>query len=216
VYLVSSYIIPVNVYGCLCGLTGSKLDHRSLPTELDSLHGHIWGMFHLWLCFITIGGHSTNLVYRVHKNGCKTPIIRPINVYKWSKNNGTPQSYLGDILYSLWLVMASANRLIYFLIQTMSDDSTNYPSVFKYLSGLKIIGWCVKIISDHRYWYSVLYNHGQILSGQCSTDTLTMRLPNPCRVHWVIGTQLSSIIFEDIGASYRSLLLLLPTACLTE
>jgi len=44
-------------------LTGSVLDHRSLPPEFESRHGHIWRVFHLWICFITFGGRSDNLAY---------------------------------------------------------------------------------------------------------------------------------------------------------
>ena len=51
----------------LRGLVGS--DHRSLPPEFESRCGHIWRAFHLRLRFIT------DLAYRVHKSGCKTPII---------------------------------------------------------------------------------------------------------------------------------------------
>ena len=55
--------------------SGSVLDYRSLPPMFESQCGHIWRMFHLWLCFITFGGRSAHLAYHVHKNSCKTPII---------------------------------------------------------------------------------------------------------------------------------------------
>ena len=62
----------------LRGLTGSSLDHRSLPPEFESRSGHIWRLFHLWLCFITFGGRSAHLAYHMHKSGRKTSII---NIY---------------------------------------------------------------------------------------------------------------------------------------
>jgi len=37
--------------------------------------GYIWRVFHLWLRFITFGGHSAQLAYHVHKSGCNTLII---------------------------------------------------------------------------------------------------------------------------------------------
>ena len=37
--------------------------------------GHIWRLFHLWLCFITFGGRLAHLAYHVHKSGRKTLII---------------------------------------------------------------------------------------------------------------------------------------------
>ena len=62
-------------FGCLCGLVGSVLDHRSLPPEFESQRGHIWRLFHLRLRFITFGGRSVHLAYLVHKSGRKTSII---------------------------------------------------------------------------------------------------------------------------------------------
>ena len=56
-------------------LVGSALDHRSLPPEFESRRGHIWRVFHLWLRFITFGGHSAHLAYHVHKSGRKTLVI---------------------------------------------------------------------------------------------------------------------------------------------
>ena len=55
--------------------SASMLDHRSLPPEFESWHGHIWRLFYLWLCSITFGGCSAHLAYHVFKSGCKTPII---------------------------------------------------------------------------------------------------------------------------------------------
>jgi len=37
-------------------------------------HYHL-RLFHLWLRFITFGGHSAHLAYHVHRNGHKTSII---------------------------------------------------------------------------------------------------------------------------------------------
>ena len=61
--------------GRLRGLVGSVLDHRSLPPEFESRRGHIRKVFHLRLRFITFGGRSAHLAYRVHKSGGKTSII---------------------------------------------------------------------------------------------------------------------------------------------
>ena len=49
-------IWSISVMVCLRCLTGSVLDHRSLPPEFESWLGHIWRVFHLWLRFITSGG----------------------------------------------------------------------------------------------------------------------------------------------------------------
>jgi len=57
------------------GQIGSPLDHRALPPEFESRRGHIWKVFHLWLCFITFGGRSAHLAYQVHESGHKTQII---------------------------------------------------------------------------------------------------------------------------------------------
>ena len=48
------------------GLTGSALDHGTLPPEFESRRGHIWRVFHLLLRFIT---------YHVHKSGRKTSLV---------------------------------------------------------------------------------------------------------------------------------------------
>ena len=72
----------------LCCLTGSALDHRSLPPEFESQCGNIWRVFHLWLCFITFGAHSAHLAY--HKSGCKTWII----IIKYKKS--CDMSYFPD------------------------------------------------------------------------------------------------------------------------
>jgi len=55
--------------------SGSVLDHRLLPPVFESQRGNIWRLFHLWLRFITFGGHSAQLAYHVHKSGRKTSII---------------------------------------------------------------------------------------------------------------------------------------------
>jgi len=60
---------------CLRGLTGITLDHRSVPPQFESQLGHIWRLFHLWLCFISFGSRSAHLAYHVHKSGRKTSII---------------------------------------------------------------------------------------------------------------------------------------------
>ena len=59
----------------LHGLTGRALDHRSLPHVFESRRGHIWRVFHLWLCFITFGGRSAHIAHHVHKRAGKTSIL---------------------------------------------------------------------------------------------------------------------------------------------
>ena len=55
--------------------SSSVLNHRSLPPVFEFRRGHIWRLFHLWLCFITFRGRSAHLAYHVHKSGRKTSII---------------------------------------------------------------------------------------------------------------------------------------------
>ena len=73
----SLYQFSYLIRGCLHCLIGSVLDCRSVPPEFESWHGHIWRVFHLWLCFIngTFGSRSTHSAYHVHKSGHKTSII---------------------------------------------------------------------------------------------------------------------------------------------
>ena len=59
----------------LCGVAGCALAQRSLPAEFESLHWHIWKVFHLWVRFFNYGSRSVHLVYLVHKSVRKTPII---------------------------------------------------------------------------------------------------------------------------------------------
>ena len=59
----------------LRGLTGSALDHRSLPPEFESRCGHIWRVFHLWPHFITFGSRLAHLTYHAHRCDHKTSII---------------------------------------------------------------------------------------------------------------------------------------------
>ena len=70
-----SHDVITLITGRLGGLIGSALDHGSLQSEFESRRGHILRVFHLWLRFITFGGRSAHLAYRVHKSGRKTPII---------------------------------------------------------------------------------------------------------------------------------------------
>ena len=80
-------MFPVRNLGCLCGLTGSVLDHRSLPPQFESHYGHIWRVFHLWIRFIILGGRSAHLAFHVHKGGRKTPVVilvRDFNLVKAS------------------------------------------------------------------------------------------------------------------------------------
>ena len=78
-------------------LTGSELDHRSLPLEFKSRHGHIWRVFHLWPRFITFGGGSAHLAYYVHKSGRKTPIFIS-NLFHLHVLGGAT---LGDSIYEI-------------------------------------------------------------------------------------------------------------------
>jgi len=82
-FLVSFGIFSHSLRGHLRRLVGRVLDHRSLPPEFESLRGHIWRVFHVWLRFITFRGRSAHLVYHVHKSVCKTSII--IIMFSFSK-----------------------------------------------------------------------------------------------------------------------------------
>jgi len=66
--------------GHLYGLTDSALDHRSFVFE--SRCGHIWRMFHIWLCFINFGGCSAHLAYLAHKSGHNQS-----SIYRWIKHH---------------------------------------------------------------------------------------------------------------------------------
>ena len=70
---ITVYLYSFN--GHLRGLTGSVLDHRSLPPEFEPRCGHIWMVFHLWPFIITFGGHAAHLAHHMHKSGRKTSII---------------------------------------------------------------------------------------------------------------------------------------------
>ena len=93
---------------CVRGLVGSVLDHRSLPPVFESWHGHIWRLFHLWLCFITSGGRSAHLTYHVHKSGRKTSIIIII-VWHHMKLSNT----LFVLLFSMMLLTYGLNKSCY-------------------------------------------------------------------------------------------------------
>ena len=63
---------------------GSVLDYRSLPPVFESRCGHIWRLFHLWLCYIIFWGRSAHLAYHVYKIGvmgyvCQNNIYFPWN-----------------------------------------------------------------------------------------------------------------------------------------
>ena len=85
----------------------SVLDHRSLPPVFKSWHGHIWRLFHLWLCFITFGGCLAHLAYCVHRSVHKTSII----ICAWLQNGNThrpiiinyPALWTG--LFNMWLIL---------------------------------------------------------------------------------------------------------------
>ena len=67
--------IPKRLPGAPPWSNGSVLDHISLSSVFESRHGHIWRLFHLRLRFISFGGRSVHLAYRVHKSGRKTSVI---------------------------------------------------------------------------------------------------------------------------------------------
>jgi len=78
-YLTSGLVTPetycrkttLGKQGLLRCLTSSALDHISLPHEFESRRGHIWSLFHLWLCFIVFGGRSAHLAYHMYKVAVK-------------------------------------------------------------------------------------------------------------------------------------------------
>ena len=70
-YCVIRLLLPHGDPSRVRGLTGSALDHRSLPPEFEPRCGHIWRLFHLWGHFITFGDRSVHLTYHVHKSGVK-------------------------------------------------------------------------------------------------------------------------------------------------
>ena len=90
--------------GHLCGLVSSVLDHRSLPPEFESWHGHICRLFHLWLHFITFSGCSAHLAYHVHKSGHKKSML---NVQKHQL-----LFYLDIILYSYMTINVISKSII--------------------------------------------------------------------------------------------------------
>ena len=67
--------------------SGSMLDHRSLPPMFESRCEHTWRLFHLWLRFITFGGHLDPLAYHLHKSGCN---VCPGSVPTWSGSSKLP------------------------------------------------------------------------------------------------------------------------------
>ena len=58
--------------GCLHGLTGSMVNHRSIAPGFKPWPDYVRRVFYLWLCLIIFGGHSAHLAYFVHKSGRKT------------------------------------------------------------------------------------------------------------------------------------------------
>ena len=65
-------VVIVWLEGCLHGLTGSTVGHRSIPPGFIPRPGYITRMFHRSLCLIIIGGHSTDLTYFVNISSGKT------------------------------------------------------------------------------------------------------------------------------------------------
>ena len=90
----------------LC-LTGSTVDHRSLPPEFKSQCGHVWRVFHLWLRFITFGDHSAHLVCT------KVAIKHDSSFYGSLVNNDNIGflcvKYLQFIVSSRWISLCFVN-----------------------------------------------------------------------------------------------------------
>jgi len=101
------------------------LDHRSLPPVFVSQRGHIWRVFHLRLRFITIGGRSVHLAYRVHKSGHKTPIIINLRmilaVYLKSITVSMPSTSNGNTVYSLAPKAELPNVFVDVLVWTFEE-----------------------------------------------------------------------------------------------
>jgi len=75
-FRVKHILISIIYIFCVIKVTASYRGQITITHAVfESRRGHIWRVFHLWLCFITFGGRSAHLPYQVHKSGCKTPII---------------------------------------------------------------------------------------------------------------------------------------------
>ena len=92
--------------------SGSVLDHRSLPPMFESWHGHIWRLFHLWLGFITFGGHLAHLAYHVHKSGHKTSVM----FLAWKSSAKNPWKLMGKCLYRI-------TQIAYHMIQYVGSHN---------------------------------------------------------------------------------------------
>ena len=125
--------------GLLHGLTGSTLDHRSLPPEFESQHEQIWRMFHLWFCFIIFGGLSANFAYHVHKSGHKTSMMiitthapSVIRSKYWDPANKhiCAQRYVWLLL---WYILAiKYQNILYIIWEILSANKRLPPDLLNY------------------------------------------------------------------------------------
>ena len=98
------------------GLAGSALDHRSLPPELEHNRGHIWRVFHLWLCFITFGGRTPHLTRQsglLHQAIKNRPLIP---IHNWSSSTPEDEVYC-KVLYIHALNLTGDSLLTMYLIK---------------------------------------------------------------------------------------------------
>ena len=134
----------------LRGLTVSALDHRSLPLEFESRHGHNWRVFHLWLRFITFGGRAAHLAYHVHKSGHKTSI---------TNHRYTKKQTMGGVVF--WYIHCSVTgdksylSDWYFLYHRCSRHLFIRLVLSKYHTGCipswNNINWLTKIKDESRW-----------------------------------------------------------------
>jgi len=89
---------------------------------------HIWRVFHLWLHFITFGGHSAHLSYCVHKSGHKTSIVI-------SQNANTKITHFQKLINKRWNEDAS--------ISCNPNDNWCSESCQPYPS--EVVVWCCEV-----------------------------------------------------------------------
>ena len=119
--------------------SGSVLDHRSLLSVFESRRRHIWRWFHLWLRFISFGGHSAHLAYHVPKSGRNTSIIiitiiiillncnvqfRTAIYYIWS--SWPALSFVIVLLLSMKMVLWEFWRCFWLMIKTKPELTTRF------------------------------------------------------------------------------------------
>ena len=143
--------------GRLCGLVGSTLDHRSLPREFKSRHGHLWRVFHLWVRFITFGSCSTHLAYHVYKSGHKTSIIIIHNVGT-AIININAQSICLEFVFSRWYIV----QVLTFLWSCSVEYTGVWPFNFNALYVImSVSNWICLYIGNQwsSFNISVIYDH---------------------------------------------------------